>query len=255
LHGEQEIMDRRGLYRNDTLFIAAAFRDTDVVTLLFGLPLLAIAYLRFRRGSLCGGLLLAGVLSYFLYLGASLTFSAAFNRLFLVYVALFSASLFAFIRAMTLVDLQALPAHVTPSMPHRALGIFMFIAGLGSFFIWLSELIPPLLFGQVPELLGPYTTFYTYGFDSAVITPAAVLAGVYLLQRRPLGYLIAVPLLILLTLIGVVVIAQTVAQYLAGIIFPIGVYVGLIGSWVLLGGFAIWLAIRFFLSISEEPVN
>ena len=105
--------------------------------------------------------------------------------------------------------------------------------------------------GQAPANLGPYTTMFTHGFDSAVITPATVVTGIYLLKRKPLGYLLAAPLLILCTIIGIVVIAQTVSQAMAGIVFPIGVYIGMVGSWVVMGAFAVGLAIAYFRDISE----
>jgi uncharacterized membrane protein YhhN len=92
---------------------------------------------------------------------------------------------------------------------------------------------------------------FTHGFDSAIITPATVLTGILLLRRKPLGDFLVAPLLILCTLIGAVVIAQTISQTLEGIIFPIGVYIGMIGSWVLMGSFAIGLALRFFRNFSE----
>ena len=46
-------------------------------------------------------------------------------------------------------------------------------------------------------------------------------------------------------------IAQTISQASEGIVFPMGVYIGMIGSWVVMGAFAIGFAIRFFRSISE----
>jgi hypothetical protein len=253
LHGQTVQMDGRGLYRNDTLFSAAAFRATDTVTLLVSLPLLVIAFVLYGRGSLRGRFLLAGALSYFLYIGASMTFGAAFNSLFLVYAALFSASLFAFIAALTTIDAQTLPDRVSPRLPHRGMAVFMFIAGLGTLFIWLSDLLGPLLAGRAPELLGPYTTMFTYGFDTAVITPAAVLTGVGLLRRKPVGYLLVAPILILCILNGLLVIASTVSQTMAGIVFPIGVYIGMIGSWVVMGAFAAWLAVAFLQGLSESP--
>lgn len=109
-----------------------------------------------------------------------------------------------------------------------------------------SEVIPALISGQAPEIVGPYTTLFTLAFDSAVITPAAVLTGIFLLQGKPLGYLLAAPILILCTLVGVVVIGQTISQAIAGLIFPVGVYIGMIGSWVVLGGFAIGLLVAYF---------
>jgi hypothetical protein len=61
----------------------------------------------------------------------------------------------------------------------------MLIAGGGVFFIWLGDLIGPLLPGQAPEQLGLYTTMYTHAFDIASISPVAVLTGIYLLRRAP----------------------------------------------------------------------
>jgi hypothetical protein len=251
LHGMTVQMDGRGLYRNDSLFSAATFRGTDVITLLVSIPLLVVAFALYLRCSLRGGLLLAGALSYFLYIGASMTFGAAFNSLFLVYTGLFSASLFAFIVVLTNFDLKNLPARALPGLPHRGISIFMFVAGLGTLALWLSELLGPLLAGDAPGTLGPYTTTFTYGFDSALITPSAVITGVSLLRRKPLGYLLAAPIMILCTLNGIVVLASTVAQTLVGIIFPVGVYIGMIGSWVVMGAFAVGLTLAFFRNFSE----
>jgi hypothetical protein len=194
---------------------------------------------------------MTAMLTYFLYNSASLTFSAAFNSLFLLYAASFSASLFATIIAFTTFDTLNFSNKVSSGLPHRGMAIFMFIAGFGTLLLWLSELIVPLMTGQAPANLGPYTTMFTHGFDSAVITPAAVITGIYLLKRNPLGYLFAAPILILCTLIGLVVIAQTISQTLAGFVFPIGVYIGMIGSWVVMGAFAVGLTISFFRNFSE----
>jgi hypothetical protein len=99
--------------------------------------------------------------------------------------------------------------------------------------------------------MGTYTTLFTHGFDSAVITPAAVIAGICLLRRNPLGYLLAAPILILCTLIGAVVIGQTVFQILVGLVFPAQIYIGMIGSWIVMGAFAIGLTISFFRNLSK----
>lgn len=252
VYGDTVEIYGQGIYRHDSSFVAALFKGTDAVTLFVGIPLLLVGYLSYRRGSPRGSIFLIGIFLYFLYIGVTYTFSVIFNSLFLIYTALFSASLFAMIIALTTFDTQYLASKVASNMPHRGIAIFMFVAGLGTLFLWLSELIGPLMTGQAPENLGPYTTMFTHGFDSAVITPACVITGIYLLKRQPLGYLLAAPLLILCTLIGVVVIGQTISQALAGIIFPIGVYIGMIGSWVVMGAFAVGLAISFFHNVTEN---
>lgn len=254
VYGDTVEIYGQGVYRHDSSFVAALSKGTDAITLFVGVPLLLLGYMFYLRGSLRGSLFLIGMLLYFLYVGVTYTFSVGFNALFLIYTALFSAGLFATIIALTTVDMQLLADKVTPGMPQRGIAFFMFVAGLGTLLLWLSELIGPLTTGQAPANLGPYTTMFTHGFDSAVITPATVITGVYLLRRKPLGTLLAAPLLILCTLIGVVVIAQTVSQTLAGFVFPIGVYVGMIGSWVVMGAFAVGLTIAFFRNISETKL-
>jgi hypothetical protein len=251
LHGSTVEIYGQGLYRNDSTFVGALFKGTDAITLFVSIPLLIVSYLSYRRGSMRGSIFMMAMLTYFLYNSASLTFSAAFNPLFLLYAASFSASLFATIIAFTTFDTHTLLNRVLPGAPHRGTAIFMFIAGFGTLVLWISELIGPLMTGQAPANIGPYTTMFTHGFDSAVITPAAVITGVYLLRRKPLGYLFAAPMLILCTLIGIVVISQTISQTLYGFVFPIGVYIGMIGSWVVMGAFAVGLTIAFFRNFSE----
>ena len=251
LHGQTADIYGVGLYRFDTAFSATTFKGVDIITLVLSVPLLIIAFILYRRNSLRGGLLLLSAVPYFIYIGASMTFSAAFNSAFLLYVALLSVSFFTFLVLFSAFDTAEIAKHVLPGFPHRGLAIFLFVAGIGTLLLWLSELVGPLMKGSIPAHLGPYTTMFTHGFDSAIIVPALLLTGIFLLQRKPSGYLFAAPLLVFCAQIGITVIAATISQTLAGIIFPIGVYIGMIGTWVILGAFAIGLAIQYFRKISE----
>jgi hypothetical protein len=241
----------QGIYRHDSFFAAPLLRGTDAITLFVGIPLLLISYFLYRRGSLRGYIFMCAMLLYFLYVGVTYTFSVIFNSMFLVYVALFSASLFATITAFTTFDTQVLTNKLSSDTPRRGMAIFLIIAGFGTLMLWLSEVIGPILNGTAPANLGPYTTMFTHGFDSAVITPATVITGIYLLKRKTLGDFLVAPLLILCSLIGVVVISQTIAQAMAGIIFPLGVYIGMIGSWVVMGTFAVTLTVKFLRNVSD----
>ena len=255
LRGQAVEMYGRGLYRYDTLFTAGTFKGTDAVTIFVGIPLLVFAVLRYRRGSLRGALLLTGVLTYFLYNAISMAFGAAYNSLFLVYAALFSASLFAFVLAFTSVDRQALAARISPRLPHRGIATFLIAAGLVTALVWLSEIIVPLVQGQPPTMLASYTTMVTHAFDTAVITPVVVLAGLLLLRRTGMGYLLAVTMLVLNTLVGFMVVAQTITQLLMGVELSTGQFIGIVGSFVLMSSIATWLTIIFFRNISEETTQ
>lgn len=253
LRGETVEMYGRGLYRYDTLFTGAGNRGTDAITLLLGIPFLLLSLRLYRRGSLRGGLLLAGVIAYFLYVYASLALSAAYNNLFLVYIVLFSASLFALLLAFASVNLQALPAHFLPRLPRLSVAVFMFASGLVTFVVWLGPLLSALLQDEPPHLLGSYTTKVTDVLDLGIITPATFAAGLLILRRAALGYLVALALLVLEVSLAPLIAAQTISQVSAGVSFSTGEIVGPMAGFVVLALLAIRFIVALLRNIAEAP--
>jgi hypothetical protein len=252
VHGERVQMSGQGIYFHDTLFTASLSWGTDLVTLFIGVPLLALAAWRYGRGSLRGGLLLTGVLAYFLYYGASLGLGTAYNRLFLGYIALFSASFYAFILAFTAFDLDELAGRLSPRLPRRGMAVFMVIVGAGLGLIWLSDAVTAALANQPPTGLGPYTTVVTYTLDIGIIAVACIVAARLLFRRQPLGYLLSGVLNIMLVLVAAMVIGQTVMQLRAGVPLTPGEIVGKSASFVVMGGVALWLTIVLVRGVSER---
>jgi hypothetical protein len=239
--GGTAFLQGRGLYRHDSVFIAAGFRGQDGITLAVGLPLLLVTSPGYwRRPTLRRGLLLLSVLAYFLYVYASMALGAAYNVLFIVYVAAFSASFFAFVGLFGLVKAEALVRLADPRMPRRGPAIFMLAAGLVTLGVWLSPVVSALVQGVPPALLDHYTTMFTYALDLAIVTPTALLAGVLILRRDSLGYLLAVPLLGIIILLAPTIIASTLFQKAAGVSFTTGEVVGPISGFVVLGGLGVW---------------
>lgn len=252
LQGEQLAIYGRGLYAAETPFFAGAALGTDLAALCVFLPLLAISFIYYRGGSLRGGLLLAGVLSAVLYYAAFRALDTAYNPLFPLYIVLFSASFYAFAVAMAAFDLVALPGRFSARFPRRGLSALMFVAGLGTAFVWLSDLIPAIAAGQVPAALGTHTTIVTYAVDLGIIVPATFLSGILLLRRDGRGYLWSTVLAIMLAMIGAMVIGQTVMQLRAGVEFTPGVLIGMVGSWIVMGAAAVWLAAAVLRSVVPE---
>lgn len=56
-------------------------------------------------------------------------------------------------------------------------------------------------------------------------------------------------------LVGVVVIGQSIAQALAGLVFPPQIYIGMVGSWVVMGGFAVGLTLAFFRHLEPQHMQ
>jgi hypothetical protein len=255
VHGETVEIYGKGLYSHDTVFSASTTRGTDMVTLFACLPLLIVSFVLYRRGSLRGGLMLSGVLAYFLYYGASLGLDKAYNSLFLVYIALFSACFYAFVIAFTAIDLSELSSRISDRLPVRGMAVFMFIVGIGLAFIWLSDVVTALLNDGIPAAIGASTTAVTYTIDVGIIAVACVLAGVQLLRREPLGYLLSAVLNIMLIQVGAMVIGQTIMELAAGIQLTPGELIGKSASFIVMAGVAIWLTNILFKNISETTGN
>ena len=254
LHGQTVQMDGHGLYRNDTLFSAGSFRGTDVATILAVLPLLAVSFVLYRRKALKGVILLTGALSCLFYNSASMAFGAAYNNLFLVYIAYFSTSLAALVLSFLSFDLQAMPAHIGERMPWRGIGWFQIVVGVMLSLLWLSDIAGALIQGQTPVLIGSYTTMVTYVLDIGGIAPLLLLSGVWTLRRNPLGLALTGPLLILNALVGAMIILQTIAQLLAGVSFTPGQLIAFIGSFVVMSLVAISITAVLFRNLKMSGV-
>ena len=256
LYGQTVHIYGQGLYQRDTVFSAGASQGGDVVALIVALPLLIVSFLRYRRGSLAGGFLLASALAFYLYYSASLALIVAYNNLYLVYLALFSTSFFALVLALTSVELPSLPGRFSSTLPRGGLAVFMFVVGVGVAFIWLSDVVTALTTSGVPEALGANIALITYTLDVGIIAPACIVAGVLILRQAPIGYLLTGLLTILLALVGAMVVAQTVMQLRLGIQFSIGQLIGKVATWLILGGIAVWLTTTFLRSLSSAaPVH
>lgn len=215
LRGDEIEIAGRGLYRYDWAFRAPILRGTDAVMLFVGVPLLIGTLWAAQRGGLRSRLLLTGLLGVFLYNAASVAFGVAFNPFFPVYLAYFSASLFAFVLAFSSVDLTSLAAATLPRLPRRSIASFVVVASLSTG-VWLFELLPALAQGEAPASIASYTTDVTALLDLGILLPAGILGGVLLWRRRPLGVLLSCVLLTLLTLTGLIVAGQTIMMVVEG---------------------------------------
>jgi len=188
--GEQVTINARGLYYWDTVSSVAQMQANDLVTVVLGLPLLAISFWLARRGSLHGQLLLAGTLGFILYTYITMAFGAQYNALFLVYVALVSLSLFAFVLVMMSFDLQTLPMHFSDKLPRGWIAGLLFFAAAFLSLAWLGRIAATFAPGAVPALENT-TSMFIQVMDLGLIVPVCLLSGILLLRRQPWGYLLA----------------------------------------------------------------
>jgi hypothetical protein len=178
---------------------------------------------------------------------------AAYNSLFLVYIGLFSTSLFAFVIAFTSVDQDALPSRFSDRLPRRGIAAYLFSIAVTLGVLWGGDVVSNLIGGGVPQVIGSYTTAVTYVLDLGIVAPAAVLGGIRLLRGDGLGYLLASTLLTVNLTIGTALMAQGVAILMAGVPLTPGQIAAFIGSFAVLSLLGIFLTFRLFQSLCLMP--
>lgn len=206
-----------GLYAHESVSGAAQAIGQDIVTLLVGIPLLGVATYLATHGSLRGQLLQAGMLWYFTYTYLLMAFGGTYNPLFLVYVALYSASLFALILSLLAIAVKQLPGQVSPRFGRRTIAWLVIGFGAMLALLWLSRIVPALVSGAAPAGLESYSTLFVQAGDLGLVVPLAILTGVLLLRRHAAGYLLAGVLLVKGTTFGLALIAMMIVMATAAV--------------------------------------
>lgn len=214
--GETVMINGHGLYFYDTVSAAAQEQGNDVVTLIVGLPLLVISAWYAFHGSLRGQLLMTGTIGFFLYTYMSMAMLTSFNPLFLVYVAIFTLSLTAFVLCLLSFDLATLPQAFSAALPRRWIAGTLFTVAAFLTLAWLGKIVPSLLPDQPAPILENATTMVIQTMDLGLIVPLAIVSGVLLLRRRALGYLLASVFVMKAITMGLAVSAMVINMIIAG---------------------------------------
>lgn len=190
IRGEKAIYQGSGLYRFDPTWIALEGIVWDVINLLIGLPLLAVAIYLSQRNSLRGQLLLGGLLFYFFYVYLMAMAGYALNRMFFVYVAIFALSSVAFFLDIYVIDVAQLPSQVSARFPRRLFIGFTFLMGAFLIFLWSGRILPIIASDRFPPDMAGLNTPVSQGIDLGIVVPLLLSAGILLWRRSPWGYLL-----------------------------------------------------------------
>jgi hypothetical protein len=140
-------------------------------------------------------------------------------------VVLFSASIAGLILSLMLVDGSRLSYHISPRFARRV--ITWVVIGVSAMFLllWLSRIVPFIASGAPPVGLESYTTLSVQGADLSLVIPLSMIAGVMLLRRQPIGYLLAVPVLVFLATMGLGLVGMVTAMAAMGTAVGVADYV------------------------------
>jgi hypothetical protein len=220
-----------GLYRDPEALVPQLIGQ-DWVTLVLATPLLALALARARRGSRLAWIIALGVVGYAAYGYALYAFATRHNELFLVYVAILGASVWALVAGFQAVPRARGGGDLRPQLAWRGIGGFF--VGLAVLFatIWLSDIVPALLRGETPATVRDWgtPTNGVHVLDLAFLLPILGFTGSRLWRRDGGSVVLGGVLLFKVSTLGLAIVAMGAMQALDGQ----AVDAGLVGVFVVM---------------------
>lgn len=237
-----------GIYAHDSYMKAPILIGTDFCILFLFVPLLCIASIKnSKEESNTSRLSLMSMYGVACYYAASLCFGVSYNRMMLLYIALFTCTLFGMFAILGKIEVPKLRYNATKGS-YR----FLVLSGIALIIAWMPDIIPTVIAGTPLSLIEVYTTEITYILDMGIIAPLCFLS-IYLLKKQAgFGTLLLAMLYKICIIVGVMMIPQTICQVLSGFEMPIPALITKSGSFLLLGGFAIYFNRKLYLALDKQ---
>lgn len=225
-----------GIYAHDSYFRAPISIGTDFTIFLVVVPLFVWTFVQNRRNHTSKTeLKLLSIYSVALYYAANLSFGVTYNRFHLLYIALFSCTLFGVFSLVRKIDTKKFSNGAT-----KGIRTFLILAGAALIVAWMPDIIPTIFTGESLSLIEVYTTEITYVLDMGIIGPLCLVC-LYLLKKKDgLGTVVLAVLLKCCIVVGIMMIPQTIVQMVSGYEIALPILITKSGSFVLLGGFALY---------------
>lgn len=203
------------VYGEETKNWATQARGQDIGNLLAVATLLLSGY-GYHKGSHRSALVWLGTLLYLVYAFIVYSMAVHFNPLFLVYVTTLGLSSFAVI--FTVNGLRAENERFPRPAAFKMAGYTAIAIGVLFGLLWLSELVPATLSGEVPQSVIDAGLWVNpiHVIDLAVLLPAFIIAGYLTLQGRASGLFFVGPLLTFSVLMSASIVAAMALMTVEG---------------------------------------
>jgi hypothetical protein len=203
------------VYGEETKNWATQARGQDIGNLLAVVTLLISGY-GYSSGSHRAGLVWLGTLLYLVYAYVVYSMAVHFNELFLVYVAVLGLSSYAVMWSVG--KLRADNQHIAQPSARRVAGHTSITIGVLFGLLWLSELIPATVSGEVPQSVIDAGLWVNpiHVIDLALLLPGLIIAGYLTLKGRASGLFFIGPLLVFSALMGASIVAAMILMTVEG---------------------------------------
>lgn len=236
-YGDEVKLFGSGIYKDDSYFKAPIFIGTDLCVLFFGVPLFIISLIKdFRNSTENTQLRLVSIEAISLYYAVSLCFGVKYNRIFVLYVILFSLLFFTLIKRM-----RALSKFNYSYEMKKSDAAFLIFSGISLCLAWWPDIIQTIINKTSLKLIENYTTEPTYVLDLGIISPLCFISLILMKKKDSFGVVLYAILLQSIMIVAVMMICQSAVQFASGVEIPLSALISKSIIFIILGLFAIAL--------------
>jgi hypothetical protein len=214
----------KSLYARETMSWTVQAYGQDIANIVAAAALFIAVYF-VSKGSVKAFLVWIGVLIALIYPYIIYAFAIHFNSLFLVYVAIVGLSFYTLVGSLMQRHLDNLQPSFAATTKARPVSVFLLLVAVLFALLWLSEDIPALLTGKIPQTVmeSGLLTSPVHVLDLGLYLPAMIITAILLWRRKLLGYIVAIPLLVFNILTGIGIVAAQFAASSKGLAASLGV--------------------------------
>lgn len=189
------------LFSRDAPMIVGNMRGTALTVVILVIPLLAGSIVFSMRGSLRARFVWLGCLGYLAYNAVMFAFAVGFNSLFLAYATMLGLAFWSLVTLLAAFPLERVAA-TAQTIPVPAVAGFLIASMLLFASLWLQSILPAMVANTVPPVLEEMGLAQNpvWVLDFAFTFPLMILGAVWLWRRRVWGVILAGMMTIMLTL-------------------------------------------------------
>jgi hypothetical protein len=250
VRGEPYEMATTGVYAYNAERVVAEGVGWDIFTLLFAVPALLAALPLLAKGSLRGRLFALGILAYLFYQYLMYAVAWAFGPLFLLFVAIYAASLAAIAWIVSTIPLDRLSERFSDSFPRRGMAVLCFLVSAVLLFMWLARILSALG-GEIEGILQGQTTLVVQALDLGLIVPLALFTGAATWRGRATGYILSSIVVVKAVAMAAAICAMLLSAWAYEgrlEVVPLAIFAGAAGA-------SAWLGIRIYGSLLPAPAD
>lgn len=247
VRGERFQMAAGGVYRYNALRMVAEGVGWDAFTLFAAVPAMLAAVPFVARGSLRGRLFALGLLGYFFYQYLMYAVAWAFGPLFLVFIAIYAASLAGIVWLASGIGIAGLANRFSDDFPHRGMAVLSLVLSAVLVMMWLAR-IRLALEGRVEGVLLGQTTLVVQALDLGLIVPLSVFTAVAAMKRMPVGYLLCTTVVVKAFAMAAAICAMLIGAWIVEGAFEVAPFVLFAAA----AGASLALGIRMYRSVLPQ---